>query len=324
MGVESLLASKDTLLAWRARFELSGEDDPVGRKAAYADPRIRALVDGLREWPGEPLSSHKSPRQCFQRLAFLADMGIRSDAPGMREVLKAVKAGRGADGMPRLPMTIGEAHGGTGEETLAWALCDAPVTLRSLALVDGADAKTGKAVKSLAALSREGGWPCAVSPELGSWRGPGKKSDPCPFATLAMTRLLLEFGDEYRKEIELGAKALLRLWEMSRTEHPYIFYMGTDFRKPKFPFVWYDILPVADTLSRVPSVAKDPRFVDMMDTLRANLGDYVPGSVYQYWKDWDFGQKKRPSEWIELAALRIERRLLQAGAGSAKRIPGSR
>ena len=43
-------------------------------------------------------------------------------------------------------------------------------------------------------------------------------------------------------ECRAGAEALLQLWETSQDQHPYQFYMGTDFCKLKAPLVWYDLL----------------------------------------------------------------------------------
>jgi hypothetical protein len=46
-----------------------------------------------------------------------------------------------------------------------------------------ADARAGKALRHLLSLVRENGWPCAVSASLGNFRGPGRRGDPCPYAT---------------------------------------------------------------------------------------------------------------------------------------------
>lgn len=116
---------------------------------------------------------------------------------------------------------------------------------------------------------------------------PGKEADPCPYATLIMLKLL-------------------RLWKTSETEHPYMFYMGTDFRKLKLPFIWYDLLHVVEVLSRIPAVHADPAFTEMLAMVfspELENGCFVPGSAYQEFKDWDFGQKKVPSEWL---GLRVE------------------
>jgi len=50
--------------------------------------------------------------------------------------------------------------------------------------------RVGEALRHLLALVRENGWPCAVSPSLGKFRGPGRCGDPCPYATLLMLKVL--------------------------------------------------------------------------------------------------------------------------------------
>jgi hypothetical protein len=166
-----------------------------------------------------------------------------------------------------------------------------------------------RAVDHLVGLVRENGWPCGVSKELGSFRGPGRASDPCPFATLAMLKALSRFDDlRAGPAAHAGAETLLTLWEWSRTWHPYIFYTGTDFRKVKAPLVWYDLLHVLDVLARFPWVAGDPRYADMLATLRAKMTDdgrLTPESVWMPWKAWEFGQKKAPSRWVTLLAWRV-------------------
>jgi hypothetical protein len=93
-----------------------------------------------------------------------------------------------------------------------------------------------KATKYLFSLVHENGWRCVVSKELGKFRGPGKKEDPCPYATLAMLKMLSQFVEwRQSKEAHAGAECLLDLWQRSLELHPYMFYMGTDFRKLKAP-----------------------------------------------------------------------------------------
>jgi hypothetical protein len=90
--------------------------------------------------------------------------------------------------------------------------------------------------------------------------------------------------------------------------HPYMFYMGTDFRKLKAPFIWYDILHVLDVLSRFSSFRGDKRLLDMVKILAEKAegeGKFTVESVWTAWKDWEFGQKKEPSRWLTLLAHRI-------------------
>jgi hypothetical protein len=171
------------------------------------------------------------------------------------------------------------------------------------------DPAVRKASDHLVGLRIERGWPCAVSKSLGGFRGPGRKADPCPYATLVMLELLLELP-KYRggPELRSAADCLLGLWERSREEHPYIFYMGNDFRKLKAPMLWYDLLHVLDALSRVAAIRKDKRLGEMLDLLESKAGPellFTPESVYQAWKGRDFGQKKLPSPYITALALGI-------------------
>ena len=113
-------------------------------------------------------------------------------------------------------------------------------------------------------------------------------------------------------EADAGVEALLDCWERSEARHPYMFFMGTDFRKLKAPGLWYDILHVADVLSRFPKALRDPRFRDLVSVLRSKAqadGSFVPESVYLPYKAWDFGQKKEPSPWIRFTVERIHLRL---------------
>jgi hypothetical protein len=84
--------------------------------------------------------------------------------------------------------------------------------------------------------------------------------------------------------------------------------MGTDFRKLKAPFVWYDILHVLEVLSQFTWLRKDARLLQMLAILKSKMdeeGRFTPESVWTAWKDWEFGQKKTPSRWLTLLAWRI-------------------
>ncbi len=116
-----------------------------------------------------------------------------------------------------------------------------------------------------------------------------------------------------------GAETLLALWAASRERHPYIFYMGTDFRKLKVPFVWYDLLHVLDVLTQYPWLHGDLRLREMANLLASKAdaeGHYTLESVWQAWSAWEFGQKRVPSRWLTLLAHRILRRLPPASGVS--------
>jgi hypothetical protein len=309
------LLEGEPFVRYRTRLDLLGEADGDGpvleaRRAMLAEPPVRDLVQGLADWPGTVIASHKSAGQPFHRLTFAADLGLRADDPGAPGIVAAVRAHQSPEGPYQLPTNVPRRYGGTGVDTWAWALCDAPLLVYGLATMGLADdPAVRRATAHLVGLVRANGWPCAVSMELGSFRGPGAKADPCPFATLAMLKALSAFGDLRDSEAcRTGAETLLDLWSASRERHPYLFYMGTDFRKLKAPFVWYDLLHALDVLTRFPWLEGDPRLGDMVEVLAAKAdaeGRFTAESVWQPWKAWEFGQKKQPSRWITLLAWRI-------------------
>lgn len=315
----SWLLEGEPFVQYRTRLDLLAQpetDNAVrsARNAMLADPRVASLIDGLSSWPGTVIASHKSASQPFHKLTFLANLGVRVEDPGVETITTAVLKHQSDEGPFQLPMNIPQHFGGSGTDEWAWALCDAPLLVYALAKMGlGGDPPVVRAVNHLVGLVRENGWPCVVSKELGKFRGPGRKDDPCPFATLAMLKVLAQFDDlRDGAEARAGAEALLSLWSESRDRQPYMFFMGTDFRKLKAPLVWYDLLHVLDVLSQFPWLATDARLLDMADTLRQKAdadGHFTPESVWTPWSEWEFGQKKVPSRWVTLLAWRILKRI---------------
>ncbi len=311
-NIKQLLPSPVSCVAYNAALLTKDASAATKRKRMLQDPKISSLIAELQDWPGPSISSHKSAQQFFHKLSFLADIGVRHDDIGIKTIIDKILTHLDPNGIPQLPTTIGIAYGGTGEKVWAWSLCDAPTVLYSLRKMGCQDPGILQATEYLAGTISDNGWHCVVSPELGSWRGPGKKADPCPYATLIMVKLLLQFGDRFQREILVGAASLLQLWQQSRTNHPYIFYMGTDFRKLKLPFIWYDILHVVEVLSQIPEIQQDSRFKEMWSIIESKQYEdhaFVPESTYQPWKDWDFGQKKISSPWLTLCVEKIRNRL---------------
>lgn len=311
------LLDGEAYVEYRARLDLLGqaEDDEEVRRARrkmLADPKIQALVDELTTWPGTVISSHKSAGQPFHKLAFLADLGLRAGDPKMDRIIKSVMKYQDEAGPFQLPINIPAHFGGSGQEEWAWALCDAPIIVYALMRFGIESAKVRAAARHLTNLLRDNGWPCVVSKELGKFRGPGRKDDPCPYATLVMLKLLTAAEGRETPAAHTGAESLLRLWQQSKTQHPYMFFMGTDFRKLKTPLIWYDLLHVLSVLSQFYWLGQDARKQAMLKLLKSKAdeqGRYTPESIWTAWKDWEFGQKREPSRWLTLQAWTIIRRM---------------
>jgi hypothetical protein len=260
------------------------------------------------DWPGPVIERHDKATLVMHKLCQLAEMGVDRNDPGLEAVGERALARISPEGPPEIPVNIPRAFGGTGEDLWTWLICDAPVTLYALATMGWADdPRVRGGVEALAGLVRDSGWPCVGAPSIGKFHGPGSRSEPCPIANVLMLRLLSAFYG-FEAEKAAGIECLLGLWEHSRERAPYMFRMGTDFRKLKAPTFWYGLLSVADVLSRYPAAIADPRFGDMAAVIRSKAnpdGLFVPESVYLAWKEWDFGQKKAPSSWVTFLATRI-------------------
>jgi hypothetical protein len=314
------LLKSDPWTGYRTRIDLLDQPadspaviDAYGRMVNH--PQIKSILNDLTNWPGQVLNSHKSASQPFHKLSFIADLGFKHTDPEIKKIIDKIFEHKSDEGIFRLPMNIPVHFGGTGTDQFAWALCDAPIIVYSLAKFGlQNDSHVLRAKNFLYGLCRDNGYPCAVSKELGKFRGPGKKEDPCPYATLIMLKLMnLYDADRNSEYADKCIDSLLNLWDQSKTRHPYMFFMGNDFRKLKAPLIWYDILHFADTLSNFKQAIPDTRFKEIIDLIKSKASDdgkYIPESEWKAWKGWDFGQKKLPSAWLTFLVSRLNRRLI--------------
>jgi hypothetical protein len=318
--MDFLRQSPDPWVRLRTLIDIDGlpTDEPQVRaaKAAVLDhPLVAALLAELKGWPGVVLNSHKSAGQLYHKLSFLAEIGLTTEDGGLAAILDLASAHLSQEGLPQMPANVAVHYGGTGQDTWGWALCDAPLMLWLL-LKMGSSRQTDllRGAAYLQGLVRGNGWPCVVSPELGRFRGPGRKDDPCPYATLLMLKLLQlpVLAAATSPAAAAAVECLLTLWQDSLNQHPYMFFMGTDFRKLKAPFIWYDLLHVTDVLSQSPLAVRDPRFLSMVDLINSKAGSdglFTPESEWKAWGCWDFGQKKQPSVWLTFLVCRINHRV---------------
>jgi len=282
------------------------------KKEMTADPLIESLFLDVMAWENTLLKRHNDADHPIHKLAFLAELGFTRDDARINQAAKIIMSHPDVQG-PFFSLSNYPTHfGGSGKDEWLWALCDAPILSSSLLKFGYGDHPVvNRSLEHLKSLVRENGWPCAACEKLGSFRGPGKKSDPCPYANLIMLKALATARDTSSEAVRSGVSALLGLWENSRDERPYLFKMGTDFRKLKVPFIWYDILHVADVLSKFPYIFKDNRFLGMLEMIRSKAdenGRYTSESIWTKWKSWEFCQRKEPSRWVTLCVLIIFKR----------------
>ena len=306
-----LLNSSEPWTRYRTLVDLLGlaDDDPKvqsARAEMLAHPGVRELIAAAGEFPGYPLQRHNDAKHVLHKLTVLADFGLAAADPGMAIAIENILAGQIDDGPFQILTNIHPRYGGSGEDHLHWSLCDAPVTLHALiAFGLGDDPRVRKAADHLVSTISENGWRCVTE---SGFRGPGRKADPCPIANvyaLKALSLVPELMDN--PAVRTGAEMLLEHWERQTERKIYLFGIGTDFRKLKYPHIWYDILHVVEVLGRFPFLRTDPRFREMVEAITGQADDqgrYTATSMYRAWKGWSFADKKIPSPWLTFLALR--------------------
>ncbi|HLP60439.1 MAG TPA: hypothetical protein VK186_16485 [Candidatus Deferrimicrobium sp.] len=301
-------------LPW-IRYKLQkeqGGDTQALKKALAADSRVKRLLEECRQWPGPPMKRHNEAGHILHKICLLIDFGLGKEDEGMPAIAETILKYQADNGAFLTNLLIPKHFGGPGVPSMQWILSDFPTVLYILlALGYAENPQVLKAIELLKSLIADNGWGCAGS--IPKFRGPGKKSDHCPYATLISLQALALLP-AYREEkfIKIGCDALLNQWQERKTKRYYMFAMGTDFRKLKYPNLWFEITHVCKVLSHFPYARETKSFREMMQIIiekQQESGGFIPESVYTEYKGWDFGQKKEPSPSLTYAIREIFKNL---------------
>jgi len=318
--IQWLLESDEPWTRYRTRLDLleMAQDDTqvqADRNAMLTHPLVKELIKKAAGWPVYPLKRHNDAKHPLYVFSTLADFGLKASDPGMQSGIKKVLAHQSKEGAFETIVQIPKVFGGTGDESWNWMACDAPTLLYSLlALGLEKDTQVKLALNHLISLLNENGWRCAATPALGSkFKGPGSREDPCPIANVYALKAISMVPELLESEAaKLGTEMLLAHWKGEGKRKYFLFGVGTDFRKLKCPFIWYDILHVAEVLSRFSFTHDDTRMQSMVHTIIDQADEnkrYTATSMYRAWKDWSFANKKTPSPWLTFLAYRIIKRV---------------
>ena len=282
------------------------------REEMLRHPAFKAVVDECMDWPGKPATRHNDASLIMHKLAFLADWGIKVNDEGIKGLSGKILSNASSEGALQSLIHVPESYGGSGAPAIGWMLCDAPLLLYSLIQFDlREEPAVAAAINHLIHSASPNGWRCLNS--LPRFRGPGRREDHCPYANLLSLKALSLIQELQDSEVvRVGVETQLRHWEERHSRKYYLFGIGTDFQKLKYPHVWYDVLNVLDTLSRFPWIRRDERLLEMWGSVASKQRDdglFVPESIWTAWKGWSFAQKKVPSPSITLRIALIAKRL---------------
>lgn len=317
--IDWLLESDEPWTNYRAKRDLLDipESEPqvqANRAEMLVHPQVQELINKALTWGEQPIRRHNDASHPIYAFSTLADFGLTCNDPPLQPAIDALLAHTSPEGAFQSPVNVPPAFSGDGLDHWTWMLCDAPTLLYSLlAMGMGDHPRVPPALEQLLSLADENGWRCRVAAQLGKFRGPGKRGDPCPIANLYALKAIAQVPTLLDSPAaQVGIEMLLGHWAQRGQVKYYLFGIGTDFRKIKYPYVWYDILHVAEVLSRYPRARRDARFQELLGEIAAQQdaqGRLTAGSMYQAWKGWSFADKKQPSPWLTFLWLRIQRRM---------------
>lgn len=269
---------------------------------------IPSLIDNCALFYKTELKRHNDASHPLSILLFLIDNNL-IEKDKLKELNTSI-----IENDFTVNMNIPVSFGGTGKPIYTWIMCDLPLTLYISIKLNGnkITQKHKSFIDEIANRMEINGWRCSNKGNIGKFRGPGKKDDECPIATLNVLKLLtVTKDDEYIEQKKTGIQTIENLWNDRKKRKAYLFGMGTDFMKIKYPMIWYDVLNTVNVLSHYPYAIETKAFNEMFGIInrRIQRKNYIPESVYQYWKGYDFGQKKTNSEYIERTIKQIEKRI---------------
>lgn len=311
-----LLQQKEPWVRYNVETDLQGKPSTSAaakslREDILKNPGVDSVVRECLNWPGPPIKRHNDSGHILHKIAFLADLGLTINEPPIRLIADRLLGHRSEEGAFESSLLIPRAFGGSGEEAMAWIMCDSPTLIYSLLRFGVIDSSVDAALDHALSMVRENGLPCRSS--VPGFYGPGRKDEHCPYANLTLLKALA-YAPSHRDswEAERCVEAQLRHWENRAGKKIFMFGIGTGFARLKYPMVWYDVLHVVDTLSRFDSALEDQRFTEMLSLLPAKQGEdggFTPESIYVPWKGWSWGQKKTPCPWVTYKVASMFKRL---------------
>lgn len=304
--IEFLLSSRDPWVAYRTRADLLGEDAEVDRRAMLRHPLVRALVRDASRWPGASCADHRSGRDLLNKLSLLAHFGVRRGDPGVSEIVERILAHRDDRGRVLNHVVMPKQK----EAEWLFDIDGQEPLLAAIELGFGDDPRVRDAADALVDFALpDGGWVWKNAPSPLPCR---KLAGGCPYPTIKNLRVLAALPHlRDSTAARAGTEIVLDLWRRRAAEARYGFGMREQFSRLKYPFVWFDVLHVAEALSHFPWVWNDARFRELAAFVASKAdasGRFTPESVWMEWKSVCFGQKKAPSPWLTLVVHRILRR----------------
>ena len=309
--IEKLKNSSNIWTKYKANLVFENKSDQTLYNELNNHPYILSLLEDLSNYYKIPLKKHNDSKHPFHKFSLIVDFGLRNDNESLKKSIDFFYEHFNEQGFCESLIFIPKTFGGSNKNELNWIICDSPLIISNMILSGEDNKKIDNALEKLIDIIDDNGFRCISS--INKFKGPGKKTDACPIANLfGLKAFILKDKYHTNNKINNAIEFLLHHWEIQGKKKYFMFGIGTDFKKLKYPLFWYNILHVVDVLSYFKQVHKDKRFKEMLDSILSKKdenGFFTPESVYREFKNFDFGQKKTISDIMTLKVYEVLQRL---------------
>ncbi len=315
-----LIESGESFTVYRTLIDLldlpqDHSDVLKARQRMLKDPLVENLLNNLSDWEKDVVTGHNKADYLINQLWLLLDWGIAiDDDKRFKDAIDKIIAHQDQDlGQFLAYSRVYDRSTKTKHPMWTSALCDHNLIV-SIFLLAGLenDNRVKKGLNRLNELLTETtqGWGWKCIPWLyQKTRGPGRVNDVCPMIVAdALRGYWLLSKNKWPTHLIDAGKTLLNCWSRRTKEKPYIFGHGKRFRLPRAPFFWYNIGTILDATRHYPELVKTQAFRELVAVSLIEFpsnAQFIPKSVYLYFKDYSFGQKKQASPWMTFFLSRI-------------------
>lgn len=286
----------------------SSEEVLQSRKELENHPNIRKLMDDATNWFDIPTKRHDDAKMSHYQLKMLADFGFTESNPTIRAIMEYVMQ-HVEDDTFAIKQALPERGNSTkiGKDFNEWhALpCDSPIISSTLYRLGN---RSDLLMKSIEKIKQkwltETGWFCHLFFVSSQFK---KHQRGCMMAGLQALELFSLFPENVDKKMIQNAYQPIR-YHKEYGQSLYYFGRSKKFWSFKYPYVWYNALYIADVLSRF-DMFKDEvvlkEIIDWIETSQDEQGCFQPTSMFMYYKNWDFSNKKEKSPWVTYLCCKI-------------------
>ena len=296
-------------------FPLDHPDVVQAHRKILKDPLVNKLLNNLSDWEKDMVTAHNKADYLPNQLWLLLDWGVGiKDDKRIKNAIDKILAHQDEElGQFLAYSRVYDSKKKKKYQMWTSALCDHNL-ITSVLLLAGLknDKRVEKGVKRTNELLTETtqgwGWKCIP------WlyykrRGPGRVNDVCPIIVAdALRGYWVLSKNKWPKNLIETGKTLLSCWSNRAIEKPFMFGHGKNFRLPRAPFFWYNIGTVLDVARHYPELILTQAFQELVAVSLLEFppnGEFIPKTIYLYFKDYSFGQKKQSSPWMTFFLSRI-------------------